>query len=184
MQKHAFISYFLMILLLFSCKNDTSTEGTKNSDNLEDSSQVKQVDSSLETINSNAESLVAGKDESKLNLAQLNVQKLLESCVRKDYAAAASLIMYRGADQTRLGVDAFNYSNPNEANTVRVTCDVINNWLGESESYEFISYSEEQTEYGMQYVVEVLFAKQKIGIDRHFFYLMNSPKGLILVNMI
>ena len=174
----------MMMLVLNSCNrgdkssNETGEDVSTDSLNLFDSSQDQLLK------DTNAADLVTAKDQSKLNPAQLNVQKLLMSCVTKDYNIAASLIMYRGTDQSRIGKDTFKYSNPNEANTVNVTCEVINNWLGSSKSYEFISYKQEQTEYGMQYVVEVLFSKQKIGIERHFFYLMDSPKGLILVNMI
>ena len=83
-----------------------------------------------------------------------------------------------------MGYDSFNYENANEANTVKVTCEVILSWLGSSESYEFISFQEEETEFGPQYVVELLFTKEKLGIERHFFYLMDTPKGKLLVNMV
>ena len=177
------LPFILILMLLISCKDvDSSKEiiGAVSVDSL------NLINSGLDTYSkdTNAEDMVNTKDQSKLNKAQLNLQKLLTSSVTKDYATAASLIMYRGADQSRIGNDYFNYSNPNEANTVNVTCEVINNWLGSSKSYEFISYKEEQSEYGLQYIVEVMFTKQKLGIERHFFYFMESSKGLILVNMI
>jgi len=174
----------LMMLLLVAC-NEGDSAKNENSDGVsKDSLILLNTDQTPPSSDTNAADLVSSMDQSKLNLAQLNVQKLLMSCVTKDYSTAASLIMYRGTDQSRLGNDSFKYSNPKEANTVNVTCDVINNWLGSSKSYDFISYKEEPSEYGPQYIVEVLFSKQKIGIERHFFYLMDSPKGLILVNMI
>jgi hypothetical protein len=174
----------LMMLLMVSCKEEDSANNENSEEVSTDSLNLFNSDQATFSNETYAADLVSSKDQSKLNLAQLNVQKLLTSCVTNEFSIAASLIMYRGTDQSRLGNDSFKYSNPNEANTVNVTCEVINNWLGSSKSYDFISYKEEPSEYGPQYIVEVLFSKQKIGIERHFFYLMDSPKGLILVNMI
>lgn len=186
------VSYFLRIaqsllvfsVLLFSCKQNEGTEA-ENISNL-DSTNVENlgiVENNYEGSD-RAEFLVEQKDDSKLNAAQLQVQKLLVSCVKSDYASAAKTIMYRGNDASRAGKDYFRYENPNEANTVKVTCEVIEAWLGSSESYEFISYKEEQTEMGKQYLVEVLFTKEKLGIERHFFVLAESASGLLLVNLI
>ncbi|MCB0510534.1 MAG: hypothetical protein KDC82_07195 [Bacteroidetes bacterium] len=186
------VSYFLRIVpsllvfsaLLFSCKQNGETE-VENISNV-DSTNVE----NLEIIENDlvdgdrAELLVEQKDDSKLNPAQLQIQRLLESCAKGDYASAAKTIMYRGKDTARAGKDYFRYENANEANTVKVTCDVIKAWLGSSASYEFISYKEEQTDLGLQHQVEVLFTKEKIGIERHFFILVQSPEGLLLVNMI
>jgi hypothetical protein len=175
------------MVLFFSCNEvneSKESNASKENQNPIDSSDLKVPSSNSLSSKDNAKAMISDIDESKLNLAQNNVQKLLASCVVKDFQTAASLIMYRGTEQSRVGKDSFNYANPKEANTVNVTCEVINNWLDASQSYEFISYNEELTEYGKQYIVEILFSKQKLGIERHFFYLMDSPKGLILVNMI
>lgn len=182
------LSTVLSIILLIGCKNSNTSDSADNQD-LSDSTKVNVNDfyDSLDQDNStafNAESLVQTKNTSKLNPAQLSVQKLLETCVQGKYSEAAKFIMYRGKDESRMGQDSFNYSNPNEASTVQITCEVIVAWLGTSKSYEFISYQEEETDFGTQYIVELMFQKEKLGVERHFFYLMNTQKGMMLVNMI
>lgn len=175
------ISILLFLFILVSACNT----GTKNDEGIAEKGDAS-PDSVLtdKVPASNAESLVESKDQSKLNECQLNVQQILASCVANDYATVANLIMYRGADKSRMGFDSFNMENKSEAETVRVTCEVISAWLGSSKSYEFISFEEEETEFGLQYVVEVMFKKEKLGLERHFFYLMDSPKGKLLVNMV
>lgn len=172
--------YFSITLVLFSaCKQ-------KNAEEVNEVEEVATDDANEQAIQDNGkvEKLVELKDQSKLNPAQLQVQKLLESCVKNNYEVASKTIMYRGKDESRVGKDFFNYANPQEANTVRVTCDVIKQWLGESENYEFISYQEVETEVGLQHVVEIMFKKTKLGVGRHFFYLIETPKGMLLVNMV
>ncbi len=169
-----------IVLLNYSCNSSTDT--VEENEDVAESVPTETI--KTENKSSSIEDLVNAKDESKLNESQLIVQGLIEACVSGDYATAASFIMYRGKDETRMGYDSFNYENANEANTVKVTCEVVLSWLGSSESYEFISFQEEETEFGLQYVVEVLFTKEKLGIERHFFYLMDTPKGKLLVNMV
>ncbi len=175
----------LNLVFLFSCdrSNKKSEEKNKKFSSIDSTNISNEL--SDEEINKTAESLVKGKDDSKLNEAQLQVQKLLESCVENDYAKAASTIMYRGKDQSRIGKDSFNYSSTNEAETVKITCEVIKKWLGTSEAYDFVSYKEKPSDFGLEYVVEVMFKKTKLGVNRHFFYLIKTPnKGMLLVNMV
>ncbi len=174
-------------VLLIACNSSNDSKSIENTGI--DSVKVEAADEVVELVETadesvKAESLVQNMDASKLNPSQLAVQKLLTSCVSGQYAEAAKVIMYRGGDQSRLGLDSFNYQNENEANTVKVTCEVITSWLGASQSYEFISFQEEETEFGTQNVVEIMFKKEKLGVERHFFYLMETPKGMMLVNMI
>ena len=182
------LPYFLLLVVAFSsfACNSNITENHPNEPKVEDANDI--VDSNVSSIqdqqSSNAEKLVHAMDVSKLNDCQKNVQQLLRACVDENYFAAAKVIMYRGTDERRNGQDSFNFSNASEANTVKVTCDVISAWLGESKSYKFITYQEEETEFGMQYVVEVLFTQEKLGVKRHLFYFMDTPKGKLLINMI
>ena len=177
------ISIFISIFLisLSACKDKNNTE---NRDAEVEKVEEVSPQNSNESVEENAEQLVDLKDQSKLNPAQIQVQKLLQSCVKNNYEAAAKTIMYRGKDEKRVGVDSFNYLNANEANTVKITCEVLKGWLGESKNYEFISYQEVETDYGPQHVVEIMFKKEKLGVNRHFFYLVDSPKGMLLVNML
>jgi hypothetical protein len=180
--------YLLLLVVVFSsfACNNKNPENRDNEPKVEGANDI--VDLNVSSIqdeqSSNAEILVDAMDVSKLNDCQKNVQQLLGSCVDENYSAAAKVIMYRGSDERRNGQDSFNLLNASEANTVKVTCDVISAWLGESKSYEFITYQEEETEFGMQYVVEVLFTQEKLGVKRHLFYFMDTPKGKLLVNMI
>ena len=180
--------YFLLLVVVFSsfACNNNSTENHNNERKVEDEIDISDsnISSNRNEESSNAETLVDAIDLSKLNECQKNVQQLLGSCLDENYSAAAKVIMYRGSDESRIGQDSFNLSNASEANTVKVTCAVISAWLGASKSYEFISYQEEETEFGMQYAVEVLFTQEKLGAKRHFFYFMDTPKGKLLVDML
>ncbi len=180
------VAIVLIALLLGSCNSNSRDSKSNDATNESDSTALSSTTSQEESLVSEnkAESLVKSKDQSKLNESQLSVQRLLASCVAGNYDEAAKFILYRGADQSRVGLDFFNNANAQEANTVKVTCDVIVSWLGTSQSYEFISYQEEESEYGLLYVIEVMFKKEKLGVERHFFHLMDTPKGKLLVNMI
>ena len=180
--------YLLLLGFVFSsfACNNKNTENRDIEPKVEDANDILDLNVSKIQVeqSSNAEILVHAMDVSKLNDCQKNVQQLLRGCVDENYFAAAKVIMYRGTDERRNGQDSFNFSNASEANTVKVTCDVISALLGESKSYKFITYQEEETEFGMQYVVEVLFTQEKLGVKRHLFYFMDTPKGKLLINMI
>lgn len=170
--------FFFASLLLFACKNSNNTndEATDAADSLAVETQT------IEDVA--PEDLVQNKDESQLNEVQKQVQLLLESCVQKNYADAGKTIMYRGAEEKRMGVDNFNVSNAKEMSTVKTTCEVLTEWLGASKDYEFVSFKADTVGAKIQYEVEVMFKNKKLGMNRHFFYYTNTDKGLLLFNML
>lgn len=168
----------LASILLMACKNSTTengdTEGTKT-----DSVAVEKT-----TENIQPEDLIQEKDINQLNEAQKQVQLLLESCVDKNYTTAGETIMYRGADEKRMGNDNFDVNNAKELGTVKTTCDVLTEWLGASKDYEFVSYKADTIGTEIQYEVEVMFKNKKLGMNRHFFYYKKTGAGLLLFNML
>lgn len=177
------VLFFLALILnLSSCKNDTAKNELNLDDEIEgdlDSFLVTEGDSSSVNINE----LVNSKDQSQLNEVQLVIQNLLKYCAEDKIESASKIIAYMGDDNTRMYKDHFNYNNASERSIVNITCDVIKKWLKESSTYEFISYETTPSEIGTIHSVEVMFQKQGVGINRRFFRLVNSKKGMILVAM-
>lgn len=180
--KLTYLLFFAILLsTLYSCKensNNTTNDATITSTDTIPT-EIEPVKDTV-TTKKEPKDLVAAKDETKLNNAQLAVQDLLEACVDKNYTKAAEVIMYRGQDASRKFVDSFNPNTPSELKTVEVTCSVIEAWLDESKSYEFISYKE--TEEGV-HEVEVLFVNEKLGLNRKFFQMISTEKGMLLANI-
>lgn len=170
-----------MVFQLSACKNDKNKELDILEDETEELDSFIVLDEDENATDINA--LVKSKDESQLNESQLVIQNLLKYCAEDKIESASKILSYIGEDQSRLYKDHFNYSNASEKSIVKITCDVINKWLKESATYEFISYDMKPSEIGTVHSVEVMFQKQGVGINRKFFRLVNSKKGMILVSI-
>lgn len=116
------------------------------------------------------------------NDAQAFVDELLTTVKDGDHATAATMIGYRGPDETRLFTDAYDYTDPNEKSTVDITCDVMRDWMKTSESYEFMRYQEMPSENGTVHVVEVIF-KATASVNRKFFSMLEAGDGYLLVSI-
>lgn len=186
MKTQSFSIYTILLIALFffqltACKNENNKELDilENETEELDSFTVLEEDGNSTDINE----LVKSKDESQLNESQLVIQNLLKYCAEDKMESASKIIAYIGEDENRLYKDHFNYGNASEKSIVKITCDVINKWLKESATYEFISYDFQPSEIGNVHSVEVMFQKQGVGVNRKFFRLVNSKKGLILVSI-
>lgn len=87
---------------------------------------------------------------------------------KKDYAALASFIVYRGPDSMRYGMDVFTYKTPYEKAIMKTTGDVLNKWNKDVESVDYTRVFEVPGEAGPVPVMEVLFISRK-QINRKFF---------------
>jgi len=192
-----------LILSLISCKNDTDKKEITNNlaeqkeepkvviDINTDSFELDKKDIATYKVTKEEKpatkeeisKMIADKNSKKKNKHQTFVQDFFEACSNKDYAKAAKFMAYKGMDKTRLNKDSFNPSNPLELNTVKATVDVIYGFLQESRNYEFIAFNEKVSKKGKIYEIEVSFFKKGIGINRRFFDIMESEKGLIIFEM-
>ena len=180
-----------LALFILSCNNDPSNNNDSDNQGGDvDSTAQGPIDGDTEPNNGSTQSitdptdLTTLKDVSKLNEAQLAVQSFLEACATKNFQESSKYLAYRGKDQSRMLKDHFNYSDANEKSNVDLTCNLIVNWLQESESYEFITYNDIVAEDGTTLnVVEVMFKKQELGVNRRFFDLIGTDRGYLIVAM-
>lgn len=87
---------------------------------------------------------------------------------KKDYAAFASYIVYRGPDSMRHGYDVFKLNNTYEKNIVKITADVFNKWSSGKTRSDVQVFEMQQPDGRSMLVLEVVFTAPKF-IDRKFF---------------
>ena len=97
------------------------------------------------------------------------LDEALEASTKKDYNTLASLLVYRGPDDKRNGLDVFNAKNKYEKNVTRITGEVFNKWTRNVESKEYSRIFEmDQPGNRKLVVLEVLFVT-RTNINRKFF---------------
>lgn len=188
MKKIHFTSLKFIVAIGFSIMISCNTNESKDIKDDNNSNDIDTVDTPSDTSEiskkEDLSKLLDEKDVSELNDAQLKVQELLRYSVNKDYAAFSKTLAYIGEDESRMYKDHFNYEVSEEKEVVKITLDVIKNWLGKSADYEFISYENSPSEIGVIHSVEILFKKEGIGVDRKFFRLKESnDKGMLLISI-
>ncbi|MBK7147812.1 MAG: hypothetical protein IPH78_03080 [Bacteroidetes bacterium] len=88
---------------------------------------------------------------------------------KKDYAALASMIIYRGPDSLRMGYDVFNYKSNYEKSIVRITGETFNAWNKDVQTREYARAFEMPIPDGRSMpVLEVIFISRK-SVNRKFF---------------
>lgn len=88
---------------------------------------------------------------------------------KKDYAALASMIIYRGPDSLRMGYDVFNYKSSYEKSIVRITGETFNAWNKDVQTREYARAFEMPIPDGRSMpVLEVIFISRK-SVNRKFF---------------
>lgn len=88
---------------------------------------------------------------------------------KKDYAALASMIIYRGPDSLRMGYDVFNYKSNYEKSIVRITGETFNSWNKDVQTREYARAFEMPIPDGRSMpVLEVIFISRK-SVNRKFF---------------
>lgn len=97
------------------------------------------------------------------------VDEAMEASAKKDYNTLASLLVYRGPDNKRNGMDVYNPKNKNEKNIVRITGESFDKWNRNLQSKEYSRIFEmDQPDGRKLLVLEVLFITPK-NINRKFF---------------
>lgn len=175
----------VILLSIFSCKDAPPvTEKDENATTDSLKTEIEGiVNEELEKV-IDPVALIESKDEAELNTVQKTIQDLLLYCSEGKNTDASKLILYQGDDASRMFQDHFDYSVANEKSTVDATCSVIKSWLEMSASYEFITYTTETRDNGLEYhSAEVLFQEKEIGVSRRFFDFIESEKGYLLIGL-
>lgn len=178
----------MSIFLIQSCKDDPKTDADSNATNadslaLANDSTMNSFEDQELSSKEDVEKLVGSEDVSRLNEYQKFAQEFIAACGKKDYPKVAKYLAYKGDDYSRVNITSFNYSKANEKNTVKVTADVIYNFLAESKNYEFISYNERMDGIGKVHVLEITFFKKGKGMNRRFIELIDTKNGLLIHQM-
>lgn len=128
--------------------------------------------------------LVNLKNRANLDAYQKFAQEFISACANKDYSKAAQYLSYTGAEKNRIGADHLVYENASEKGIVKTTVDVVYNFLAESKDYKFISSKTGKTKSGKKLqLLEITFFKKEIGVNRRFFEIVDTPKGMLIANM-
>jgi len=97
------------------------------------------------------------------------LDKVFEVSVKKDYAALGSMLVYRGPDQKRLGIDVHSLKNNYDKTIVRITGETFAKWKKTSTSIDYGRVFEmPQAGGNSMLVLEVLFVGEK-NLNRKFF---------------
>jgi len=195
-----YVAYFAMIMFLSTSCKDKNAKNDNLDPNLQDSTLVDSSDLGLNTdgvqdFNSIKEIEPSSPEEVKKmvdsgNLATLDdyqkfAQEFINACGTKNYEKASKYMSYLGSDKSRLHKDHFNYSNAKEKGIVKTTADVVFTFLAESNNYKFISAQEvnDPKAGGKKQVLEITFFKKGMGVNRRFFEIIDTPKGMLIYNM-
>ena len=97
------------------------------------------------------------------------LDKVFEASVKKDYNALGNLLVYRGPDQNRLGVEVHSLKNSYDKTIVRITGETFAKWKKTSTAIEYGRVFEmPQAGGSAMLVLEVLFVGDK-SLNRKFF---------------
>lgn len=108
-------------------------------------------------------------DTSLVPLLSAVLDDAFDASAKKDYNRLASLIVYRGPDERRMGYDVFTTKVKMEKGVVKATADVFNKWNSSADSREYIrTFEMDQPDGRTMPVMEVLFISSK-KIERRFF---------------
>jgi hypothetical protein len=148
-----------------SCKScNKDKEVVKPVDTVATTTPVKVVD-------------LARADSALMPLVKEVLEKAFDASKRKDYATLGSLIIYRGDDTLRYGVDVHNVKNADEKRIVQITADVFNKWTNNTTTIDYSRFMQQPLFTGdTMLVLEVYFMRQK-GFDRKFFGFIDQGGG-------
>lgn len=97
------------------------------------------------------------------------LDKVFEVSVKKDYSALGNMLVYRGPDQNRLGVEVHSLKNNYDKTIVRITGETFAKWKKTSTTIEYGRVFEmPQAGGSAMLVLEVLFVGEK-SLNRKFF---------------
>lgn len=199
MKKYSYlIVCAVLVALTHSC--DSKSEKDKNTEKDKDASvqidssafkakktdikNFKVVEDAVLSTPDEVEKLVNSEDVAFLNEFQKFAQEFIGACATKNYSKASNYLAYTGTVKSRVGVDHFNYENAAEKNVVKTTVDVVFNFLAESKNYKFISSKAGKNKKGQNVeILEITFFKKGMGVNRRFFEILETPKGMLISNM-
>jgi hypothetical protein len=88
---------------------------------------------------------------------------------KKDLKQFGSMVVYRGPDSLKFGMDVFNAKNNYDRNVLRLTSEVFNKWNTDIDSKDYSRVFEMPLPDGRNMpVMEVIFVSKK-SVDRKFF---------------
>ena len=97
------------------------------------------------------------------------LEKAFAASKAKDYENLGSLMVYRGSDKKRHGLDEFRTKNAFDKSVVKVTAEVFSKWSSGAESVEYTRvFQLPQPDGRALQVMEVIFIHPK-KMDRKFF---------------
>ena len=160
-----FISFFFLISLgglifiLPSCKSCNKKEETP----------VQTADTTKFSLQPSNTLTLPHADTSLVPVLSAVLDEAFDASASKDFNRLASLIVYRGPDERRMGNDVFTTKTKMEKGVVKATGEVFNKWNASAESREYIrTFEMDQPDGRTMPVMEVLFISSK-KIDRKFF---------------
>lgn len=196
MQKNIFLAIGVLCCTMFSCQNTDKKETAEKEKDATavviDSSafKVKKEEVKIKTMEKPApssaeevEKLLDSKDVSTLNEYQKIAQQFIVACGKKDYEKVANYLAYNASDAQRRNKDHYNIANQQEFSIVKTTADVVFGFLSESKDFQVMSYKTQDTKNGKIHAVEILFYEKGIGMNRRFFEMIDTPKGVLIYNM-
>lgn len=160
-------------LLFSSCKSGKKTDTAQAV-----KSDSATVSPSLNNIN------LPHADTALIPVLAKVLENALDASAKKDYAALASQIIYRGPDAKRYGRDVFNAKNNYEKGVIKVTSDVLNKWNRDVESKDYPRAFEMDQPNGQKMpVLEVIFVSKK-NINRKFFGFLKVNDSYKIVDVV
>jgi len=102
---------------------------------------------------------------------------------QQDFAKLGELMMYRGGDPNRMGVDYFHVQNKDERKIVQITSTVLNKWMTEADTFYTTRFLEVPAdEQRSLLVLEALFVS-KNNTHRKFFAFYNLDNRYTLLDI-
>ncbi|TVR77022.1 MAG: hypothetical protein EA412_12095 [Chitinophagaceae bacterium] len=113
-----------------------------------------------------------------------NLDIILKYASEGKVQEVAKLMAYKGSETDRHLKTNLNFNNPNEQFTAQSTTDVINIWLNQSESTEYGTFRENETQDGYtEYIQELVFMASLNTERRRFVFVRTPDKGFLLSNV-
>ncbi len=100
--------------------------------------------------------------------------ELFELCKNRDYEKAASYIVYRGNDTSRVWRDVYSFDNIDEQKYVVEVCEEIRSYFYDYKSYEFSEFKTERESEGLWCIWKVVFSEET---NKNIYFAFLKIKG-------
>lgn len=108
---------------------------------------------------------------------------LFEYCANKDYSNAAKLLVYKGEDTARKGIDVYDYSLENDKRDVVLLSDKIMYLLENGGEFEFKEFKYKKDSQGDWYIWSVNFDKGKQQKVNFLFLKVKGEYALVDIGL-